>query len=62
MDRVDGGLALPALAGHFGGDGRAVFRHGFRECPAQIKIATDTSVVGTVDAEHRLGVREIGCV
>ena len=59
MDRVDGGLALPALAGHFGGDGGAVFRHGFGEFLGQIKIAADTAVVGTINAEHRLGVSEI---
>ena len=62
MNRVDGGLALPALAGHFGGDGGAVLRHGFGEFPSQIKIATDTSIIGTINAEHRLGIIEIGQV
>ena len=60
MDRVDGGLALPALAGHFGGDGGAVLRHGFGEFLGQIKIAADTAVVGTINAQDGVGILEIG--
>ena len=61
-DRVDGGLALPALTGYFAGNGLAVQRDSFDEFLGQIKIATDASVVGTVDAEHRPGLQEIGRV
>lgn len=61
-DRVDGGLALPALAAHFGGDGGAVFADGFGELIGEIEITADTAGIGAVDAEDGLGAVEIGGV
>ncbi len=40
-DRVDGGLALPALAAHFGGHGGAVFLDGLGDGFRQVEIAAD---------------------
>ena len=61
-DGVDGGLALPALAAHFGGDGGAVLLHGLGELVRQVEIAADTAGIGAVDAEDGFGAVEIGGV
>ena len=61
-DRVDGGLALPALAAHFGGDRGAVLADGFGDCLRQVKVAADTSGIGTIHAEDGFGAVEIGRV
>jgi hypothetical protein len=59
-DRVDGGLALPALAAHLGGDSGAVLFDGLGELIGQVEIAADTAGVGAIDAEDGLGAVEIG--
>src|SRR5579883_437672 len=50
-DLVDRGLALPTLAAHFPGDGLLPLGDGLGQGRAQIKIASDTLVVGTGEAE-----------
>jgi hypothetical protein len=61
-DGIDGGLALPALAAHLGGDGGAVFADGFGELVREIEIAANTAGVGAVHAEDGFGAVEIGRV
>jgi hypothetical protein len=61
-DRVDGGLALPALTAHFGSDGGAMFFDGFGELVGEIEIATDAAGIGAVHAEDGFGAVEIGGV
>lgn len=61
-DRVDGGLALPALTAHFGGDRGAVLFDGLGELVGEIEIAADTAGIGTIDAEDGFGAVEIGRV
>lgn len=58
-DRVDGGLALPALTAHFGGDRGAVLSNSFGDWLRQIKIAPNTSGIGTIHTEDGLGTVEI---
>ena len=59
MDPVDGGLASPALAAHLAGRRGAVRPNGLGELLTQIKIATDTFVVGAIEAKHGLRVSEV---
>jgi len=61
-DRVDGGLALPALTAHLGGDRGAVFFNGLGELVGEVEIAADATGIGTVDAEDGFGAVEIGRV
>ena len=58
MDLVDGGLAEPTTAAHFTAGSGLTRGHGLGERLTQIKIAADTFVVKTVEAEH--GLRVIG--
>ena len=53
---VDGGLAEPTPAAHFAGGSGSTRGHGLGERLTQIKIARDTFVVNTIEAEHGLGV------
>ena len=62
MDRLDRGLALPALAAGFAGHAGAMLGDGGGEFLGQVKIATDAAFVGTIDAEHGSGIGEIGFV
>ena len=50
-DLVDCGLALPTLAAQLAGDGPPSLGHGLGQGRAQIKIASDTLIVGTGEAE-----------
>lgn len=59
-DRIDGGLALPALTAHFGGNRGAVLANRFGELLRQVKITADTTGVGTIHTEDRFGAVEIG--
>ena len=59
MDPVDGRLASPALAAYFAGRRGAVRGNGLGEILTQIKIATDAFIVGTIEAEHGLGISEV---
>jgi hypothetical protein len=61
-DRVDGGLALPALTAHFGSDGGAMFFDGLGELVGEIEIAADAAGIGTIDAEDGFGAVEVGGV
>jgi hypothetical protein len=61
-DRVDGGLALPALAAHLGGDGGAMFLDGLGKLVGQVEVAADTAGIGAIDAEDGFGAVEIGGV
>lgn len=61
-DGVDGGLALPALTAHFGGDGGAVLFDGFGELVGKVEITADTSGIGAIHAEDGFGAVEIGRV
>ena len=61
-DRIDGGLALPALTAHLGGDGGAVLLDGFGKLVRQVEIATDAAGIGAIHAEDGLGAVEIGGV
>lgn len=61
-DGVDGGLALPALTAHLGGDRGAVFFDGPGELVGEVEIAADTAGIGTIDAEDGFGAVEIGRV
>ena len=61
-DRIDGGLALPALTAHFGGNGGAVLADSFGELVRQVEIATDAAGIGAIHAEDGLGAVEIGGV
>lgn len=58
-DGVDGGLALPALAAHFGADRGAVLLNRFGDRLRQIKIAPNTAGIGTVHTEDGFGTVEI---
>ena len=58
-DGVDGGLALPALAAHFGADGSAVLLDGLGDRLGQVEVAADAAGVGAVHAEDGLGAVEI---
>jgi hypothetical protein len=61
-DGVDGGLALPALTAHFGGDGGAVLLDGLGELIGQVEIAADAAGIGAIHAEDGFGAVEIGGV
>jgi hypothetical protein len=61
-NRVDGGLALPALTAHLGGDRGALLFDGLGELVGEIEIAADTAGIGAIDAEDGLGAVEIGRV
>ena len=61
-DRVDGGLALPALTAHFGGDSGAVLLDGLGELVGQVEIAANAAGIGAVHAEDGFGAVEIGGV
>ena len=56
---VDAGFAAPALADQFTACSSAVCGNRVRQCRAQIKIATDALVIGTVKAEHGLCVSQV---
>jgi len=58
MDRVDGGLVLPALAGEFAADVGALLGNRAGQLLGQIEIPPDAFIVGTSEAEYRLGVLE----
>ena len=59
MDGADGRLASPASAEYFAHNGCAPLGNGGGEFFGQIKIASDAFVVGTTEAEHGLGVRQV---
>ena len=61
-DRVDGGLALPALTAHFGADGGAVLADGFGELVCEVEITANTSGIGAIHPEDGFGTVEIGRV
>ena len=61
MDRVDGVFAEPPLAAHFAGGSGLTRGYGLGERLTQIKIARDTFVVNTIEAEHGLGVIGVSC-
>lgn len=62
MDRVDGGLAAPALTSMFPRYGSVSFGDGGGQILGEFKIPPDTLVVGTGEAEHGLGVGEVDLV
>ena len=62
MDSVDGGLTEPTLAAHFAGDRGLTSGDGLGEGVTQIKIAADTFVVKTIEAEHGLRVLRVNRV
>src|SRR5438045_2784045 len=53
---IDGRLAEPTLAAHFPAGSGLTRGHGTGERFAEIKIASDTFAVNTIEAKHRLGV------
>ena len=55
-DFVDSGLAEPTLAAHFAGGSRLMRGYRVGERLAQIKIAANTFLVNTIEAEHGLSV------
>ena len=59
MVGADSGLASPAAADHFARNGRTTLGNGVDEFPAQIEIAPDAFVVGTIESEHGLGVMHV---
>jgi hypothetical protein len=62
VDRVDGGLVLPALTGEFATDVGELSGNRAGQLIGQIEVAPDAFIVGTSEAEHRLGVLEVNDV
>ena len=61
-DRVDSGLALPALTAHFGADRGAVLADGFGELVRKIEITANTAGIGAIHTEDGFGAVEVGRV
>lgn len=61
-DCVDRGLALPALAAHFGRDRGAMLRNGSGDFIGEVKITSNTPGIGAVHTKNGFCVVEIGGV
>ena len=59
MNRADGGFAEPALTAQFPRGRDTLRHHRIGQFRAQVKIAANAFVVGTIKAEHRPGVVKV---
>lgn len=60
MQRVNRRLILPALTAQLRTDFGLATRNGVRDTLGQIKIATNATLIRTVNAKHRLSSFEVG--
>ena len=59
MNRIDGGLAVPALAAQFARRGRLTRGDGLGQFLAQVEIAADAFGIEAIEAEHGLRVVQV---